>query len=264
MSREEKRIVAVIFDLDDTLLDWSQPSLSWEEFTRPMANNVYDHLVADGHDLPDRKHFMEQLGQQVQQVWTEAKQDWSGAYFGDALRRTVLSYGIDAEAMDLRELMEVYDWRPMPGVELFDDVHDVLEALRQAGYKLGLITNSFLPMWMRDVELRHYDLIDYFYARITSGDTGYMKPHPAIYERMLELLNTPAHRAIFVGDRPRNDIAGANEAGLISVLMDPPHLERELDGVVPDFTISRLSELMPILEGLEEMEREQEQEIEIE
>ncbi len=221
-----------------------------------MTDNIYDHLLAEGHELPDRDRFAHELGRQVEHVWSEAKEDWSGAYFGDALRNTLLSHGLEVEAIDVKELMEVYDWRPMPGVELFDDVHDVLEALRQGGYKLGLITNSFLPMWMRDVELRHYDLIDYFDARITSGDTGYMKPHPAIYERMLEMLDTTPQRAVFVGDRPRNDIAGANEAGVISVLMDPPHLERELDGVVPDFTISRLGELMPVLERLEKAEQE--------
>jgi FMN phosphatase YigB (HAD superfamily) len=57
---------------------------------------------------------------------------------------------------------------------------------------------------------------------------------------------------VFVGDRPVNDIAGANEAGMISVLISPPHLDRELNGVQPDYIIQRLSELIPILDKLEE------------
>ena len=35
------------------------------------------------------------------------------------------------------------------------------------------------------------------------------------------------------------------------MLLDPPHLERDLDGVVPDYTITTLSELLPILVELE-------------
>jgi putative hydrolase of the HAD superfamily len=106
-------------------------------------------------------------------------------------------------------------------------------------------------MWMRDSELVAYNLIQYFDARVTAADIGYLKPHPFIYHRAIEMLQTTPEKAVFVGDRPKNDIAGANDSGLTSVLMDPPHLNRDLDGVVPDYTISSLSELLPILEHLD-------------
>jgi FMN phosphatase YigB (HAD superfamily) len=96
--------------------------------------------------------------------------------------------------------------------------------------------------------------MEYLDARVASGDVGYLKPHPAVYQRILELLETTPERAVFVGDRPSNDIAGANEVGLISVLMDPPHLDRQLEGVEPDYTIGCLNELLPILERLEGQE----------
>lgn len=254
MNEQKRSIEAVIFDLDDTLLDWSQPELEWHEFTRPMADNVYDHLVAEGHSPGDRDRFFQLLREQVREEWERAKEDWSGANFGEALQKACQEAGADMERLDLEETMRAYDWRPMPGVDLYDDARAVLDELRERGYQIGLITNSFLPMWMRDVELEHYGLIHYFDARLTSGDAGYMKPHPAIYEQMLELLAVPAERAVFVGDRPQNDIAGANEAGLISILIDPSHLDRELNGIIPDYTITRLSELLPILEKLEREE----------
>jgi FMN phosphatase YigB (HAD superfamily) len=53
-----------------------------------------------------------------------------------------------------------------------------------------------------------------------------------------------------VGDRPAHDIAGANEVGLTTVLITPPHVEFDLNGVVPDFTIKTLSELPAILANL--------------
>ena len=148
-------------------------------------------------------------------------------------------------------MLRVYDWQTVPGVEPFADTLPVLEKLKSAGYKIGLITNAMQPMWMRDIELRSYGILDYLDARLTSGDVGFMKPHPFIYWQALELLDVQPEESVFVGDRPANDIAGANEAGLTSVLISPDHLDRDLDGVRPNFTINTLTELLPILTKLE-------------
>jgi HAD superfamily hydrolase (TIGR01509 family) len=216
-----------------------------------MIDNLHAYLTGKGYELPASDEFAARLEREISGVWQEAKLTWAGARFADALQRLFIAFQLPTDEIDLDEVMRVYEWRPMPGVVPFPDVHQMLDQLQAQSYKLGLVTNSFLPMWMRDVELVEYDLLDYFEARITSGDTGYMKPHPAIYQRMLALLDTPADRAVFVGDRPENDIAGANEAGLISVLMAPAHLQRDLNGVEPDYTIASLSELPPLLAELE-------------
>ena len=147
--------------------------------------------------------------------------------------------------------MRVFDWAPRPGVELFPETLPVLHTLRRQGYRIGLLTNSFLPMWMRDEELRAYDLIDLFDARVSAADIGYLKPHPAIYRDLLSKLGIQPQNAIFVGDRPINDIAGANDVGLISVLICPPYLERDSSGVVPDYTINRLDQLLPLIDHLQ-------------
>ncbi|MEJ2747824.1 MAG: HAD family hydrolase, partial [Anaerolineae bacterium] len=167
------------------------------------------------------------------------------------LQDTFTACHLDINRIDMNTIMRVYDWQPMPGVVPYQDTIQVLQNLRQDGYKIGLITNAMMPMWMRDVELRHYQLLDYFDVRLTSGDVGHIKPHPAIYQAALKQLDTPPEQAVFVGDRPAYDIAGANNAGMISVWLNPPHLEERLDGVEADYTITSLTELLPILEDLE-------------
>ena len=253
MAEGHKPVEAIIFDLDDTLIDWSGFSIGWEEMSRSHLRVVYDYLAGRGHPLCDRETFLNHYRRRVEEVWDTARQDWSAPSLADALRFACADAGVPADELDLEELMEIYGsaWGPVPGVELYEDTIEVLETLRSRGYRLGLITNSFFPMWMRDVELRHYELIDYFDARIASGDTDYMKPHPGIYDIMLRLLDISAGAALFVGDRPDHDIAGANESGLISVLIDPPHLNRPLNGVRPDYTITRLRELLSVLDTLE-------------
>ncbi len=244
-------IRAVIFDLDDTLIDWSAQASSWQAFVQPRNEAVYQHLVDLGHTISlTPAEFGERLYELSVASWQAAKENWRGVSFRQVWQQLLTELNLDLASINLETLLHAYNWEPFPGVILFEDTLAVLETLRQQGYALGLITNSSHPMWMRDIELKHYGLLDYFPARITSGDTGYMKPHPAIFWRMLGLLDLEPGQAVFVGDRPANDIAGANEVGMVSVLLKPHNLERDLNGICPHHTITRLTELLPILAQL--------------
>lgn len=251
MSQNRVQIDAVIFDLDDTLIDWGGQAITWDQFFGPRTNRIHLYLSEGGYNLPSPDEFYRVIDQATRDVWEEAKKTWVIPSIGDMLLEVFADLGVDIEQIDIDEILDIYDWGPLPGVVPYQDTIQVLSEIRRRGYKIGLLTNSFLPMWMRDVELRAYDLLRFLDARISAADIGYLKPHPRIYQEMLKMLNTVPERAVFVGDRPKNDIAGANDAGLISVLIDPPHLERELNGVVPDYTIKALSELLPILDRLE-------------
>lgn len=246
-----RQIEAIVFDLDDTLIDWSAQSVPYGEISRPHVHNIHSYLTAENHPLPDTDTFFQSYRRTVREDWQAIQGVWEGMSFYNSLKRLFQSLELDVEQIDFEAVMRAYDWRPATEVKVFEDTLAVLTAVRAQNYKIGLITNSMLPMWMRDVELEAYGLLDYFDARTTSGDVGYMKPHTAVFQHLLNQLNVPAARAIFVGDSPDHDIAGANATGMISVLMDPPHLNRELNGTEPDYTITKLEELLDILERLE-------------
>ncbi len=251
LGRDGRRIEAVIFDLDDTLIDWANPIISREEFYYPRVANVHSFIVEAGFELPPVDEFFHIVDQAVLTMWAEAKKNWQITTFGRIFYQVLEGLSLPIEKLDVDEVLQVFGWGPRPGVTLFPDTLDVLKELRLKNYRVGLLTNSFLPMWVRDVELDAYQLLEYLDARISAADVGYLKPHPLIYEAILDKLQTTAQRAVFVGDRPKNDIAGANAVGLISILIDPPHLNRDLEGVIPDYTITCLRELLPILEELE-------------
>ncbi len=247
----QKRITAVIFDLDDTLIDWSGQEIHGAAIGHRHLKQVYLYLAAQTQPVPAEEDFLDCFGRVLVTLWTQAKLTWAGVSLAGVMAQTLHECGLDMAQVDMDELLRIYNWQPVPGVRPYPDAIPTLQTLRQQGYKLGLVTNAMQPMWMRDVELETYGLLPYLDARITSGDTGYMKPHPAIYERILQLLAAEPGQAIFVGDRPENDIAGANDAGLISVLIRPSHRNYELNGSQPDYTIGQLSELLPILASLE-------------
>ena len=247
---QQRQIKAVIFDLDDTLIDWSNHEVGWDEYHYSRIEKVWEYLTEQGYSLPEKQALFQFMKDRIRKIWDDARGEWIIPSMGEAMAQMLIDLEIAPDDVDMKTLLGHYNWGVYPGVVLFDDTHYVLETLRQQQYKIGLVTNSIFHMWMRDIELEAYDLIDYFDARLTSGDCGYLKPHPQIYHKILEMLEVRPEEAVFVGDRPQNDIAGANEVGLTSVLMSPPHLERDLNGNVPDYTITSLSELLPILEEL--------------
>lgn len=252
---DNRRIKAILFDLDDTLIDWADMTVSREEYFGPRVERLHDYLSGLGYELPPPREFQSILDQAIFATWDEAKKSWIIKSYGDLIAQVLLSMGCIIDDLDTDELLRIFGWDPWPGVVVFPDTIPVLEALQERGYMIGLLTNSFLPMWMRDKELEVYQLLPFFDARITAADVGYVKPHPNIYYALLDRMKMTPDQAVFVGDRPKNDIAGANAVGLISVLMDPPHLERELNGVIPNYTITCLSELLPILENLEQVDQ---------
>lgn len=241
---------AVLFDLDDTLISWADGPDDWGVATRPHWTGVYHYLAGEGHALPSLDEFIGRMREEVREAWQNGRETLEAPAFERILRAGLKQMKLNLADVDFPAAMRAYNWQAMEGVAVYPDTLPVLQTLRRDGYKLGLITNSHLPMWMRDPELASFGLLDFFDARTTSGDARYIKPHPAVYHLILDQLEVAPEEAVFVGDNPHHDIAGANEAGLTSVLIDPPHLDRDRDGVAPDFIITRLAELLPIVDGL--------------
>jgi HAD superfamily hydrolase (TIGR01549 family) len=106
-------------------------------------------------------------------------------------------------------------WRESGNFELYEDVFPVLDALREAGLKIGLVSNTSRDL---DVFVRHHGLdVD---AWVSSGVHGKVKPSPSIFKAVLELLEVAPEAAVMVGDSPEDDVAGAEALGIRGVLID--------------------------------------------
>ncbi len=119
-------------------------------------------------------------------------------------------------------------WERHENFELYEDTLPVLEELRAAGLKIGLVTNS-----ARDVEAfaKHHRLdVD---AAIGSSAHGKTKPHASIFSAVLEQLRIEPGAAAMVGDTVEADMDGALAIGMRAVLLDRhgryPDFEPRLD-----------------------------------
>ena len=84
-----------------------------------------------------------------------------------------------------------------------------IKTLKQKGLKIGIISNVGSGM-VREVVGADTKLFD---ALILSGDTGFVKPDPHVYELACEKLDLDADECVFFEDIPRN-VRGAEAIGM--------------------------------------------------
>jgi putative hydrolase of the HAD superfamily len=100
---------------------------------------------------------------------------------------------------------------------LYPDSLPALEALRERGILLGVISNW--EEWLEQL-LLHLEIHTYFTSRTISGTTGIEKPDLRIFTLALESLGVAPEEAAHVGDSVRHDVEGARRTGLTPVLID--------------------------------------------
>jgi HAD superfamily hydrolase (TIGR01662 family) len=128
-------------------------------------------------------------------------------------------------------------WERHENFELYDDVPDALGALRAAGLRIGLVSNSSRDV--REFADHHGLVVD---AGISSFHHGRTKPHASIFRAVLDLLEVEPDETVMVGDTIADDIDGARALGMEAILLDR-------EGKRPEFEprIVTLSDLVPLL-----------------
>lgn len=111
--------------------------------------------------------------------------------------------------------------------EAFPSSEPTVRALREKGFKLGLVTNAANAEWQM-MKFRSSGLSEYFDDAVISGAVGVEKPDPAIIELAAARLGVKKEECLFVGDRFETDISCAINAGIDSVMVNQP--EKYHDG----------------------------------
>jgi HAD superfamily hydrolase (TIGR01549 family) len=212
-------IQAVLFDLDFTLAK-PGPDLGPEGYQRlgrrfgleldpALYMDARAKAVEGLHKHPDFRHDEE--------IWVAFTE------------RIIRGMGGDTDRAYECAVEMTRAWEQAHNFDLFDDVLPVLADLRERGLKLGLVSNTG-----RDVDefLAHHSLqID---VALSSRIHGKVKPHPTIFQAVLDRLGVAAEAAAMVGDSPEDDLEGARGLGMRAFLVDREGLFPEAEDRLPD------------------------------
>ncbi|MFH8618286.1 HAD family hydrolase [Streptomyces sp. NPDC017979] len=140
------------------------------------------------------------------------------AWERDRLRRRALDCGVpEDQAADLAA--ELDRATKSLALEAFDDVRAALTALRARGLTVALCSNWY---WDLDRAVERTGLADLVDVVVTSARTGARKPHPLMYDTVLDACAVAPERALFVGDMWAPDVLGPLARGMRAVHLHRP------------------------------------------
>lgn len=226
-NAEMKDIQALLFDLDNTLMDRDQ---TFRSFTVKFVEDFLGHL-----DGTESKKVIEDII--VRDADGYRDKDGFFAELSDVLPWR--------ERLTAEDIRAYYDETYISHGAMMKHAVRLLEYCQGRGYRLGLVTNG-----SRDIQYGKIDrlgLRGYFHTIVISGEAGISKPDPEIYRLALERLGTAAEQTLFIGDHPVNDIWGAAKAGMKTVWLKRNHALDESLNVEPVATIQELDELEGII-----------------
>lgn len=232
-------VEAVVFDWGGTL----------SEFVAIEMIDVW--RLAARHLAPDQEEELTALLVDVEaRFWARVQSDQRSGTLADLVAVASSELGLDVgeAVMEEAAVRHLDAWTPH--IRHDADAAPVLAALRQRGLRIGLLSNTHWPRSFHERFLERDGLAELIDARMYTSEMPFMKPHPEAFRAALDALGVDdPSRAVFVGDRPYDDVLGARRAGLRAVLRPNPLLppaETE-PGAEPDGVIAALPELLDLV-----------------
>ena len=230
-------IKAIFFDFYNTLAVWGQSlkprlqkitdrydcEIDWERYDAAREN-----LYADASGSDPTTHTL--LG---------------------TMQEIIESYCEFIRELGVREHVEQVTWELLQSehslfaadaATLYDDTIPTLQHLREAGFKLAIVSNWDTPL---DPLTERLGIADYFDIIVASHDARVRsaKPDPHIFNYTLAAVGVSASEAVHVGDTYEADVVGARNVGIRPILIDRDNTQANRW----DETIQSLSELPKLI-----------------
>ena len=230
-------VEAVIFDWGGTLSVFVESELvdAWRLAARHLAPDREDELT-------------ERLLAVEAAFWATTATHQRSATLADLLTAATRELGLDVAEALLEEAAVRHLDAWTDHIRHDPDAAPTIAALRERDLPIGLLSNTHWPRAFHERFLERDGLAQLIDARLYTSEMPFQKPHPDAFAAALQALDVddPA-RAVFVGDRPWDDVAGAKGAGLRAILRPNPFVEPH--AVEPDAVIEGLPDLVPLVDA---------------
>ncbi len=228
-------IKAICFDVGHTLIKYNNP-LNWSSLYRPAL----EHAVQDcGIELTSD---MFDIAAEILSKYNTRKNYREVEVTATAIFDEIFN-AWDYPKTELQSVKSGFFSYFQSGAEPFPEAADTLTKLKQAGIKIGALTDVAYGMEnefsLKDIEPLA-SLID---ITFTSVDVGYRKPNKAGFVRLLDFFGISPDEMMYVGDEEK-DIVGANALGIVSVLINRDSSEKAFGQC---YTIESLDEIFLIV-----------------
>ncbi len=221
---------AILFDLDETLIDRTQSIM---QYAARLQRDFADHLAPLA--IPTIAATIlsaDERGYRPRE-----------ALFGDLVQQ--LPWQTPPDVMHLHTHWET--WFPVSSVARVG-LQETLATLHAQGIRLGVVTNGVVRRQQPKIETLHIG--PYLSTVVISEAVQVKKPDPRIFAQSLADVGCQASQAWFVGDHPVNDVLGAAAVGLRPIWLRGVH-PWPPDHPAPSSQIGALPELL----GLVQQER---------
>ena len=191
----ELMIKGVVFDLDNTLLDF----MKMKEFAVKAAIKGMIEaglIVNEDKSYNEINSIYEEFGWENQKVFDVFLEKSIGHVDNKFLAAGIVAYRRAREA----------------NLMAYPNVNKTLMALSKSGIKLGVVSDApSREAWMR---IYYLNLYHYFDVVITYDDSGERKPSPIPFQLALDGMGLRPEETIMIGDWPERDVVGAQQIGM--------------------------------------------------
>ena len=231
---------AIGFDWAYTLVDLG------EEDDRKPLQKVFSFLDDNNISLPDFEVLLDKLRKIFRPMIENSRTTNQEARFEVALGKLIDHFEISLNGgVTLNKLLEVYYQEVYSERKVYPEVVSVLSSIKDMGARMGIVSNTTNPVFMKEKEMQATGLKPFFEFAIYSSETPYRKPHHSIFELAMTHLNMNPAEILFVGDDISMDVAGAQAVGMKSAWLnrDGKNLPA---GINPDYELHSLEDLLHI------------------
>jgi putative hydrolase of the HAD superfamily len=204
-------VSAIGFDLFNTLI-FADPETLSEAMGRLVGTLRSDGLHFDEPTF--KKTYRSAALQFIEKTRQDGRETHNRFWISEALGR--MGQEVAPEDPRIGAAVEAYFSAFYDHCHLIPGTEVMLRKLKES-YRLGLLSNfTHGPAGWEIIE--RLGLRPFFEVVLISGELGYRKPHPMVFEKLVDGLGVSTDRIAFVGDDLEPDILGAARAGLKPVL----------------------------------------------